>query len=279
MAFPMVDRRLMPRLKWGVAAVALAGLTVSVVAQTPLRVRTSEGREVILRPDGTWAYADDGTAAPRSGSGQQSGTSRPEPPASRRDSDASATAIGQAATTLPSAPQPPSASQPASAVQPPQSSGHAGLPAVRRPSDATAQLSTRRGNFRFWYNPQKWRPTPEHADGRIQLQLIGFEAYIVVIPEGTPVPIPQLKTLALENASKSGPDARIVSEQRRALAGREILAMQIKVTVNKSPVVFNGYYYGDPQGSIQVVGYAAERDLPRVRTEILEALDGLDLNR
>jgi hypothetical protein len=179
----------------------------------------------------------------------------------------------------PSAPQPSSAPQPQSAVQAASSTARPGLPIVQRPRDATAHLTTRRGNFRFWYNAQRWRPAPEHADGRIQLQLIGSEAYIAVIPEGTPIPIAQLKTLALENAGKSGTGARIISEQLRSIGGREVLALEINVTVNGSPVVFIGYYYGDPRGSIQVVGYASESDLPRYRAQIAEGLDGLDLNR
>ncbi len=234
---------------------------------TPLRARTDQGREVLLRNDGTWIFVDPVAPQAAQPKAAQPQVIQPQP----------ASPMVKAIT--PSAPQPPLAPQPPSATQLPNGAARAGVPTVQRPRDATAQFTTRRGNFRFWYNPAKWRPSPENADGRVQLQLIGSEAYIVVIPEGTPIPIAQLKTLAFENVRQSGSDARIVSEQMRAIAGREILAMQINVTVNNTPVVFIGYYYGDPRGSIQVVGYTTERDLPRLQAQILEGLDGLDLNR
>lgn len=261
----------------GAVALLLAASCALIVttanAQGPVRARTSEGRDVILRADGTWIYVD-GHAEPA-----KERALTPQPPGPSNGA-APATAIGQAATSLPPAPQPKTAPQPATAVRgaAPMSS-RPGLPVVQRPRDATAEITTRRGNFRYWYSPQKWRPLPEHVDGRFQLQLKDSEAYIIVIPEGTPVPIPQLKTLALENANKTGSNVRVVSEEMRTIAGREILVMQISVVINKTPVVFLGYYYGDPRGSIQAVAYATERDFPRVKAQLLEGLDGLDLNR
>ena len=100
-----------------------------------------------------------------------------------------------------------------------------------------------------------------------------------VHPEGTPLPIPQLRTVALENARQSGGDARIVAEEMRRVGGREVLLMQINVTLGGSPVAFLGYYYGDPRGSIQAVGYTSLDDLPRYRAALLDGLAGLDLNR
>lgn len=209
--------------------VAAASYSAAALAQSILeRARTTSGREVVLRNDGTWAYAD-------------------VPAPSRQHA-------------APAAP------------------GRETL-VVRRPADAGTVLALRRGGFRFWYNPAKWRATPANADGRVQLQLAGHEAYIVLIPEGTPLPIAQLRTVALENARQSGGDARIVAEERRSLAGREVLLMQINVTLGGSPVAFLGYYYGDPRGSLQAVGYTSLQDLPRYRAAILDGLAGVDLNR
>lgn len=238
--------------------------SAAAIGQASIKARTSDGREVVLRPDGTWSY-DTGEGAAASPRAPQ-----PEP---------GSTAIGQAATIPAASARPPSAAQPATVAQPASNAHRPGLPIVQRPRDASTQIATRRGDFRFWFNPQKWRAMPENVDGRFQLQLIGSEAYIAVIPEGTPIPIAQLKTLALENATKSGTNAQIVSEERRMIGGREVLTMQINVTINKTPVVFIGYYFGDPRGSIQVVGYTSERDLTRVKAQLLEGLDGLDLNR
>ena len=253
-----------------VAALAAAG--AGAFAQSALRARTETGREVILRPDGTWAFADQ--AAPAQPAPQPQAGQPPQP------------ARPPLAPLFPSNPPPPRTNQ----VQPPQPTAsppaRPPAPAARtdtspivRPADATTALNARRGGFRLWYNAAKWRPSPENPDGRVQLQLIGNEVYMVLIPEGAPLPIAQLRTVALENARQSGADARIVSERTRSIAGRDVLEMQISVTIDQLPVAFLGYYFGDPRGSIQLVAFTAQKDLQRYRAQIQEGLDGLDLNR
>ena len=142
-------------------------------------------------------------------------------------------------------------------------------------------LETRRGSFRIWYNPAIWQPSPETAEGRVEFRQSGGPAIVVVIPEGTPLPLVALRTAAVENARRSGPDARIVAEQTRRIGTRDVLLLQIDATLTagNQPVTYLGHYFGDPRGSIQVVGAVAQRDLERVRPVIQELLDGLDLNR
>lgn len=232
---------------------ALASGT-DALAQAVQRARTENGREVILRGDGTWVFADPGPQPPQ------------PPPA---QSPAPQAARPQLQPLFPT---------PQGTGTAPQPGATNALP-IHRPADATTAYTTRRGNFRFWYNPQKWRPTPENPDGRVQFQLAGQDAFIVLIPEGTPLPIPQLKTVAIENARQAGTDVRIVSEQPRSIGGREVLQMQFNVTIDRVPITFVGYYYGDPQGSVQLVGFTSQQDFQRFRAQIQEGLDGLDLNR
>lgn len=258
---------------WVGASICL-GLATAY-AQTALRARTDSGREVILRNDGTWVFATPAPQAlPPAATGQP-----PAPPQSNRP----ATPPSQQRPSIPplfpnaAAPQPPAPQQQGQPSAPPLRNT-AARPVVR-PADATTVHNTRRGSFKFWYNPAKWKPAPENPDGRIQFQLVGHEAFMVLIPEGTPLPIAQLKTVALENARQSGSDARIVSEEFRSIAGREVLQLQINVTIDATPIAFIGYYFGDPKGSVQLVGFTAQGDLARYRANILEGLDGLDLNR
>ena len=104
---------------------------------------------------------------------------------------------------------------------------------------------------------------------------------VVVIPEGTPLPLVALRTAAVENARRSAPDARISAKQTRKIGNRDVLLLQIDATLTagNQPVTYLGHYFGDPRGSIQVVGAVGQRDLPQQRAAIQELLDGLDLNR
>ena len=185
------------------------------------------------------------------------------------------TVVAQPALPAPSA-QPPGAAPP---TPPVRSAGSAA--AIQRPRTATARLDTRRGNFRIWYNPANWNPAPETDEGRVEFRQSSGQAVVVVIPEGTPLPLVALRTAALENARRSAPDARIVAEQTRKIGSRDVLLLQIDATLTagNQAVTYLGHYFGDPRGSIQVVGAVGQRDLERLRPVIQELLDGLDLNR
>ena len=312
-------------------AAAGFGLVASIaLAQSPTRARTDAGREVILRSDGTWTFADPppavqpSAASPPALPPQQPGVrplaTPPAPPStapsvrslvtppSAPQVPATPAPVRSAAPTVtpgagqpppalqPPAPTPPSPSATRPAPIPPvapvrpvpplpvaqpaaQSAGQ--LPAIQRPRSATATLNTSRGGFRIWYNPAVWQPAPATADGRVEFRQNSGQAVIVVIPEGTPLPLVALRTAAVENARRSAPDARVVAEQTRRIGNRDVLLLQVNATLTAGnlPVTYYGHYFGDPRGSIQVVGAVAQADFDRLRPQIQDFLDGLDLNR
>ena len=128
---------------------------------------------------------------------------------------------------------------------------------------------------------QRAAACPETTEGRVEFRQSGGQAVVVVIPEGTPLPLVALRTAAIENARRSAPDARIIAEQTRKIGSRDVLLLQINATLTagNQPVTYLGHYFGDPKGSIQVVGAVGQRDLARLRPVIQELLDGLDLAR
>ena len=311
-----------------VALLAAAGFGFAAsiaLAQSPTRARTDAGREVILRSDGTWTFADPPPAAsPPALPPQQPGVrplaTPPAPPStapsvrslvtppSAPQVPATPAPVRSAAPTVtpgagqpppalqPPAPTPPSPSATRPAPIPPvapvrpvpplpvaqpaaQSAGQP--PAIQRPRSATATLNTSRGGFRIWYNPAVWQPAPATADGRVEFRQNSGQAVIVVIPEGTPLPLVALRTAAVENARRSAPDARVVAEQTRRIGNRDVLLLQVNATLTAGnlPVTYYGHYFGDPRGSIQVVGAVAQADFERLRPQIQDFLDGLDLNR
>ena len=307
------------------AAAGLGALAASAAAQSPLRARADNGREVILRSDGTWTFADPPAAQspavppPAARPPVPSPVAAPLPPSplpptqfpSVRSLVTPPAAPGNpspvqspvtpavpvrsaAPTVTPGAGQPliapPAAATPAAAktaapLRPaavPPTAQPVGVPAaVQRPRTATATLDTSRGGFRVWYNPANWRPTPATADGRVEFRQTNGQGVVVVIPEGTPLPLVALRTAAVENARRSAPDARIVAEQTRRIGNRDVLLLQINATLTtgNQAVTYFGHYFGDPKGSIQVVGAVDQREFERLRPLILEFLDGLDLNR
>ena len=237
------------------------------------------------RPPQTTAVPGPGTVQP-AGPGQSASPGNPVPtvtpgspiptaPISAQPAPPARAATSAAPGQLPQPAQPPQRAAPASP-------GAIYSALVQRPRTATANILTTRGDFRVWYNPALWRAAAANADGRVELTYTGGgQGLVVIIPEGTPLPLAQLRTAAIENARRSGSDARIAYEQTRRIGNRDVLLLQIDVTLTAEnlAVSYLGHYFGDPRGSVQVVGAMAQRDFAALRPAILELLDGLDLNR
>ena len=205
------------------AVVLSAGVAV---AQDAMRLRTNDGREVILSPNGTWQYAPDTGGA--------------------------------------------------SAVAPNKAGGGK---IIKRPANATAAIVTKRGNFVVWYDPNKWQQTPGESEGRVQLQLIGEDGYALILAEGLGIPTASLKNIALANARRAAPDARIVLEENRKLGDKEVVLLQMKGTTQSIPFVYHGHYYGDNGGAIQVLTYTGENLLPKYLATFEELINGLEIKR
>lgn len=160
--------------------------------------------------------------------------------------------------------------------KPPQS-GSTEVRAYKKPGSSNRLFKTPRGNFGVWADPSKWVLADRKANQETDFQLdhVSGDGYVMVISERISMPVGTLKDIAYENAKRAGPDARIVSEERRIVNGREILSLIIEATVKGIPFTYYGYYYSGKEGTVQVLTMTGQNLFQEYQPEFTELLNGL----
>jgi hypothetical protein len=147
-----------------------------------------------------------------------------------------------------------------------------------KPASATASYTPDTGDFVIWYDESKWQMEKRSDDkGHTNLKLLRSDGYAMIISEGIPMPITNLKKIAIENAKFAAPDARIVSEETRMVNGKEVLAMVMDGTIEQVPFRYYGYYYSGKQGTIQFLTYTSQNLFDKYKKEFTDLLNGLEI--
>ena len=99
-----------------------------------------------------------------------------------------------------------------------------------------------------------------------------------ILSDQTPnIPTSGMRRLAMINARRLDPAARVDVEARRVVNGREVLYLEIVVNRSGTPIRFAGYYHGGTESNVQAVAYAAEDEFKSCRKEIDEFISGLEI--
>ncbi len=147
-----------------------------------------------------------------------------------------------------------------------------------KPASSRASYKPERGDFVIWYDEAKWRLQPRReADARAHFSLVGTDGYAMIISEGLPIPLESLKRIALDNAKEAAPDAKLVSEERRIVNGKELLCLVFEGTIQQIPFTYYGYYYGGKQGAIQVLTFTGQSLFAKYKKDFTDFLNGLEI--
>ena len=132
------------------------------------------------------------------------------------------------------------------------------------------------GNFGLWYDATKWSlRTSEDSEGRIQFKLKRGDGYAMLLIEELTIPNNSLKNVALTNAKKAAPDAKITFEGTTTIDGKEVLVMKIDGTIEEIPFRYFGYYFGGKTGTIQAITYTGQSLFDKYEQDFAEFLNGL----
>jgi hypothetical protein len=110
-----------------------------------------------------------------------------------------------------------------------------------------------------------------------EFQLKGKDLYGMVITEGIEIQVETLADIALENAKNIAPDAKIVKKEYRVVNGKKLVYMEMEVAAKGFNFTYLGYYYSSSAGSTQLVAYTATNAVNIYRSEIIDFLNGLDM--
>ena len=149
---------------------------------------------------------------------------------------------------------------------------------AHKSSDSNFLLKGNKINYGIWLNPKKWKFKKNESDdspSEYNFVLIGEDAYAIIIAEGIEIPLNTLKDIALKNAKKASPDAKIVSEDVRKVNGLLVNCMEFEGTISGIKFSYFNYYYSGPAGSIQFLSYTSNSLFDRYKKEFETLLNGL----
>jgi len=199
--------------------IAFIVLTSNVALAANIEATTTDGKKVILYPNGTWKYKDTGSKT-----------------------------ISTSGTT--------------------------------KPSKATKVLKSEKGFYELWIDPAKWR-VMEKRSPIVEFQLLhsSNDAYALTIAERLSVSLPALKEIALANARKAAPDAKIIAERQLVVNGAKVLNMRIDGTIKGIRFTYYGYYWVGKAGTLQFLTYTGQNLFDEFKADLADLLNGLIITK
>jgi hypothetical protein len=156
------------------------------------------------------------------------------------------------------------------ATPPPQ------LRSYTKPPAAKTRIKTSVEEFVLWIDETKWKQYKSDTPGILKFSHVNGEALAAVVTDHIGIPTDVMREAALENAKRGDPNARITFEEKRIVNGRQVLAVEISLTIEGVPVKMLGYYHSGSSGNIQVIGVIPETVFTKNIGEVTEFLNGLE---
>jgi hypothetical protein len=149
------------------------------------------------------------------------------------------------------------------------------------PKSSTEKASEPKGLLTVWFDPKKWSKLPESKQLSTAASLSFIhkngEGYAMVIAERIPAPLETLKTVALDNAKKVAPDAKVVVDQKQNINGTDVTVMDIAGTIQGIPFRYHGVYWTGEKGSVQVITYTSQNIFDEYKADFDTFLGGVVL--
>src|SRR5260370_28240044 len=132
------------------------------------------------------------------------------------------------------------------------------LRSYTKPPAAKTRIKTSVDDFALWIDETKWKQYKSDTPGILKFSHVNGEALAAVVTDHIGIPTDVMREAALENAKRGDPNARITFEEKRIVNGRQVLAVEISLTIQWVPAKMLGYYHTGSSGNIQVIGVIPE---------------------
>lgn len=152
--------------------------------------------------------------------------------------------------------------------------------AYTKPANAAKGVRGKRVPYSFWFDESKWKVIEQPANdvAEYEFQHTTGEGFAAIIPERLPVPLDDLKEIALNNARRVSRDIKITGDERRTVNDADVAYLRMEGTAQGVPMVFQGYYYSGKQGTVQVFTWTHGGLLEEHRADFEEFLNGFVAN-
>jgi hypothetical protein len=147
-----------------------------------------------------------------------------------------------------------------------------------KPVSARKLFKSKTGSCGIWVDESKWKletiPSDEYE---FQFLHTSGDGYAAVIVERISMPVSGLKEVVLENVKKQDPNAKVVSEEKRMVNGKEIVSLIVEFTTHQIPFTFHYYLYAGKAGSIQIATWTGTNLFDEYKQDFNDLLNGLEL--
>jgi hypothetical protein len=149
--------------------------------------------------------------------------------------------------------------------------------AFKKEKESTFLLKSNKFNVGLYLNPKKWSFTKavDNPDAEYELKFKDGDLYGMLITEKIEIPIETLKSIAVVNAKTVVSDLKVVKEEYRIVNGFKVLLLQMNGTMKGIKVSYYGYYYSNPNGTVQFITYTSQKLLDNYMPECEKLLNGL----
>jgi hypothetical protein len=145
------------------------------------------------------------------------------------------------------------------------------------PPGARAEAEFLNGRASVSYDASKWKETTSTDPGRRNFTHSTGDGYASIIYERIEIPTEQLRVIALDNARKVAPDARIVEDTRRRVNGTDVMLLRMEGTTSGIRFTYLGYYWAGTSGTVQVITWTGQNLFSEYRGEFENFLNGFHL--
>jgi hypothetical protein len=146
----------------------------------------------------------------------------------------------------------------------------------KKSTESTFLLKMNRANFGIYLNPKKWsfKKSDEDNDSEYEFELKKEELYGLVVIERIEISIEMLLQNAIEAAKLKSPDLKVVSKEYRNVNGLKVLFLEMHGSFAGTKLYFNGYYFSNENGTIQLLTYTSPNLGNTYRAEMETFLNG-----
>ncbi len=141
------------------------------------------------------------------------------------------------------------------------------------------RVKTSVDKFTLWVDETKWKQEESDTPGMLTFVHVNSDVGTAVLTDRLGSRPELMRDLALEAFKRGDPNARVISEEKRIVNGRQVLAFEISAKVEGVPTKIFGYSHGGSSGNVEVLGMIPEALLTKNNIEdVTEFLNGLEMS-
>uniref|UniRef100_Q023U8 Uncharacterized protein n=1 Tax=Solibacter usitatus (strain Ellin6076) TaxID=234267 RepID=Q023U8_SOLUE len=146
-------------------------------------------------------------------------------------------------------------------------------------STSKTRIQTSVPDFVIWVDETKWKQEESDTPGMLTFAHLNSDMGTAVLTDRLGFRAEVMRDVALEAFQRGDPNAKITSEEKRIVNGRQVLAFEISAKVEGVPSRIFGYSHGGASGDVEILGMIPVTQLTENNiADVTEFLNGLEMS-